>query len=234
MRGRQIEASPQPDTLETGPWPIPICSRSFPYLVAHSTPPDELVQRLIAETAALGGVSRMQISSDEGIFLTIVARLARARDAVEVGTFTGYSAICIARGLTAEGHLLCCDVSAEWTAIARRYWAEAALSDKIELRLGPAADTLRSLPDEPQFDLAFIDADKPAYPTYWAEIVPRMRAGGAILVDNVLQGGAVVDEAATGENVDAIRRFNDQVVADERVDVAMLPIRDGVTLALKR
>jgi caffeoyl-CoA O-methyltransferase len=204
------------------------------YLVAHSSPPDELVQRLIAETAALGSVSGMQISSDEGAFLTIVARLVRARSAVEVGTFTGYSAICIARGLTAEGHLLCCDVSAEWTDIARRYWAEAGLSDRIELRLAPAADTLRSLPEEPQFDLAFIDADKPGYPTYWGEIVPRMHPGGAILVDNVLQRRRVVDDAVTDENVVAIRRFNDQVVADDRVDVAMLPIRDGVTLAITR
>lgn len=204
------------------------------YLVAHSSPPDELVQRLIAETAALGSVSGMQISSDEGAFLTIVARLVRARSAVEVGTFTGYSAICIARGLTPDGRLLCCDVSAEWTDIARRYWAEAGLSDRIELRLAPAADTLRALPDEPQFDLAFIDADKTGYATYWAEIVPRMHPGGAILVDNVLQRRRVVDDAVTDENVVAIRRFNDQVVADERVDVAMLPIRDGVTLAVTR
>jgi caffeoyl-CoA O-methyltransferase len=204
------------------------------YLVAHSSPPDELVQRLIAETAALGGISGMQISPDEGAFLTLVARLARAESAVEVGTFTGYSSICIARGLAPKGHLLCCDVNAEWTSIARRYWSEAGLADKIELRLAPAADTLRALPDEPIFDLAFIDADKTGYPTYWAEIVPRMRAGGAIVVDNVLQRGRVVDEAANEDNVVAIRRFNDMVVADTRVDVAMLPIRDGVTLAVKR
>ncbi len=204
------------------------------YLVAHSSPPDDLVQRLMAETAALGSISSMQISPDEGAFLTIVARLVKARSAVEVGTFTGYSSICIARGLSAGGHLLCCDVSAEWTAIARRYWAEAGLSDTIELRLAPAADTLRALPNEPIFDLAFIDADKTGYSTYWAEIVPRMRAGGAILVDNVLQRRRVVDEAATEENVVAIRRFNDEVVADDRVDVAMLPIRDGVTLAITR
>jgi caffeoyl-CoA O-methyltransferase len=204
------------------------------YLVAHSSPPDELVRRLMAETAALGGVSSMQISPDEGAFLTVVARLAKARSAVEVGTFTGYSSICIARGLTAGGHLLCCDVSAEWTAIARRYWAEAGLTETIELRLAPAADTLRALPDEPIFDLAFIDADKTGYSTYWAEIIPRMRSGGAILVDNVLQGLRVVDEAARDDNVVAIRRFNDEVAADDRVDAAMLPIRDGVTLAIKR
>jgi caffeoyl-CoA O-methyltransferase len=208
--------------------------RILAYLVAHSTPPDELVQRLIAETAALGGVATMQISTDEGAFLTNIARLARTTNAVEVGTFTGYSAICIARGMAPGGHLLCCDVSEEWTNIARRYWSEAGLADRIELRLGPAADTLRSLADEPTFDLAFLDADKLGYPTYWEELVPRMRPGGAIIVDNVLQRFQVLDDAATNENVVAIRRFNDQVVADERVDVAMLPIRDGVTLAVKR
>jgi caffeoyl-CoA O-methyltransferase len=204
------------------------------YLVAHSSPPDELVQRLLAETATLGDIKRMQISPDEGAFLTIVARLVGARSAVEVGTFTGYSSICIARGLTAGGHLLCCDVSDEWTSIARRYWAEAGLAETIELRLAPAADTLRALPDEPIFDLAFIDADKTGYSTYWAEIVPRTRSGGVILVDNVLQSGRVVEDAAHDDNVVAIRRFNDEVVADERVDAAMLPIRDGVTLAIKR
>ncbi|MDQ1376189.1 MAG: caffeoyl-CoA O-methyltransferase [Acidimicrobiaceae bacterium] len=208
--------------------------RILAYLVAHSTPPDELVQRLIAETAALGGVATMQISTDEGAFLTNIARLARTTNAVEVGTFTGYSAICIARGMAPGGHLLCCDVSEEWTNIARRYWSEAGLADRIELRLGPAADTLRSLADEPTLDLAFLDADKLGYPTYWEELVPRMRPGGAIIVDNVLQRFQVLDDAATNENVVAIRRFNDQVVADERVDVAMLPIRDGVTLAVKR
>jgi caffeoyl-CoA O-methyltransferase len=204
-----------------------------PYLVAHSSPPDELVQRLIAETAALGGISSMQISTDEGAFLTLVARLGHAESAVEVGTFTGYSAICIARGLTPHGHLLCCDVSVAWTDIARRYWVEAGLADKIELRLAPAADTLRALPKEPIFDLAFIDADKTGYPTYWEEIVPRMRQGGAILVDNVLQRGRVVDPDAADDNVVAIRRFNDLVVADDRVGVVILPIRDGVTFAVK-
>jgi caffeoyl-CoA O-methyltransferase len=204
------------------------------YLVAHSTPPDAVAERLIAETQALGDVAGMQISSDEGAFLTAIARLSGARHAVEVGTFTGYSSLCIARGMGPAGHLLCCDVSEEWTNIARRYWAEAGVADQIELRLGPAAETLKNLPNEPLFDLAFIDADKVGYPAYWAEIVPRMRAGGAICVDNVLQRLQVLDHTASSDNVVAVRRFNDQVVADERVLVAMLPIRDGVTLAVKR
>jgi caffeoyl-CoA O-methyltransferase len=125
-------------------------------------------------------------------------------------------------------------VSAEWTSIARRYWAEAGLADTIELRLGPAAATLRDLPAEPIFDVAFIDADKQGYQAYWDEIVPRVRGGGAIVVDNVFQGGRVLDESATDDNAVAIRRFNDMAVADGRVAVAMLPIRDGVTLAVKR
>ena len=204
------------------------------YLIAHSSPPDELVGRLIAETKALGGISGMQISTDEGAFLTAITRLVGVRSAVEVGTFTGYSAICIARGLRDDGCLLCCDVSAEWTSIARRYWAEAGLADRIELRLGPATATLRDLPEEPIFDLAFIDADKPSYSVYWDEIVPRVREGGAIVVDNVLQSRRVVDASVTAENVVAMRAFNDKVVADDRVILAMLPIRDGVTLAVKR
>lgn len=204
------------------------------YLVAHSTQPDALSRRLMAETRALGDIARMQISSDEGAFLSIVAGLVGARDAVEVGTFTGYSALCVARVLPDDGHLLCCDVSEEWTGIARRYWAEAGVAGKIELRIAPAAETLRACPAEPLWDFAFIDADKGGYPIYWAEIVPRMRSGGAIVIDNVFQGGRVVNPQATGDDVVTMRHFNDQVVADPRVEVAMLPIRDGVTLAWKR
>jgi caffeoyl-CoA O-methyltransferase len=204
------------------------------YLIAHSAPPDDVVRRLMAETQALGAIAGMQISSDEGAFLAIAARMVGARNAVEVGTFTGYSALCVARALPADGHLLCCDVSEEWTAIARRYWAEAGVADKIELRLAPAAETLRSHPIAPIWDFAFIDADKTGYATYWAEIVPRIRAGGVIAVDNVFQGGGVIDDSDNSENVVAIRRFNDMVIADPRVEAVMLPIRDGVTLALKR
>ncbi len=204
------------------------------YLVDHSLPPDDVARRLIAETKQLGGVAQMQISSDEGAFLTIAARMVGARRAVEVGTFTGYSALCIARGLPPDGHLLCCDISEEWTSVGRRYWSEAGVDDRIELRIGPAADTLRSYPQQPQWDFAFIDADKTGYATYWAELVPRVRVGGVILVDNVLQAGGVLDPANTSDNVVAIRRFNDMVMADPRVDAVMLPIRDGVTFALRR
>jgi len=204
------------------------------YLIAHSAPPDDLARRLMAETRSLGGVSQMQISSDEGAFLHIAAHMVGARSAVEVGTFTGYSALCVARALPADGRLLCCDVSEEWTSIARRYWQEAGVATKIDLRIAPALETLRSFPAEPVWDLAFIDADKPAYADYWAEIVPRVRPGGVILADNVLQGGRIVDEASTEQNVVAMRAFNGMVTADDRVEVVMLPIRDGVTLAWKR
>ena len=205
------------------------------YLVRHGTPPDELQARLIAETRELGPIAGMQVSPEQGAFMTVLARLIDARRALEVGTFTGYSALCLARGLPDDGCLVCCDVNEAWTAIGRRYWAEAGVAGKIDLRLGPAADTLRAMPVEPPLDLAFIDADKPNYPVYWEEILRRLRPGGAILVDNVLWGGRVVDRPqASDENLAAILRFNDMVAADERVDRVMLPISDGLTLARKR
>jgi len=204
------------------------------YLVAHGTPPDAGQELLIAETAELGGVSRMQIAPEQGAFMTLLARLVDARFAVEVGTFTGYSSICLARGLAPGGRLLCCDVSEEWTDIARGHWAQAGVDDRIDLVIGPAADTLRALPADPPIDLAFIDADKPGYRTYFDEIVERLRPGGLVLLDNVLWGGAVVDDADEGEDVVAIRAVNEHVAADERVEAVMLPIADGLTIARKR
>jgi caffeoyl-CoA O-methyltransferase len=205
------------------------------YLMGHSTPLDEIQADLIAETvAATGDRAGMQIAPEQGIFMAILARAIGARDAVEVGTFTGYSSLAVARALPEDGHLLCCDVSQEWTDIARRYWARAGVSDRITLRIGPAADTLAALADEPQFDLAFIDADKPGYHRYFEELVPRMRAGGLILVDNVLWGGNVVDPTDTSENTEALRAFNDQVVADPRVECVMLAVSDGLTIIAKR
>ena len=203
------------------------------YVVAHGARPDAVQQALIDETAALP-MAGMQISPEQGTFMTLVTRLVGARDAVEVGTFTGYSAISIARGLPDDGHLLCCDVSEEWTAIARRAWAEAGVDDKIELRLAPAADTLRSLPDEEYVDLAFIDADKPAYPVYYEELLRRLRPNGLIMVDNTLWGGAIVDDSKDDDSTVALRAFNDMVAADDRVDSALLTIGDGLTLLRKR
>jgi len=205
------------------------------YLLAHCTPADDLLRRLAEETrAATGGAAGMQISHDEGEFLTMLVRLVGARRAVEVGVFTGYSSLCIARGLPADGHLLACDVSEEWTSIARLYWALAGVADRVELRLAPALETLRSLPVEPEIDFAFIDADKIGYPDYYEELVPRLRPGGLIVLDNVLRGGGVLDESTQDASDLAMRRMNDIVVTDKRVDSVMLPVRDGVTLARKR
>jgi predicted O-methyltransferase YrrM len=204
------------------------------YLVAHAPPLDDVQRDLIAETEGLGGISMMQIAPEQGAFMTLLTRLIGARHAIEVGTFTGYSAISIARGLTDDGTLLCCDVNEEWTAIARKYWERAGVDDKIELRIAPAAETLRSLPAGERFDLAFIDADKPNYPTYYEEVLARLRRNGVILVDNTLWGGAVVDPKVTDDNTKAIRAFNDAIAADDRVRSTILTVGDGLTLIRKR
>ena len=204
------------------------------YVVAHSMQPDDILQDLAEETArSFPGEAGMQIGPEQGSFMTLLAKLADARQAVEVGTFTGYSAICIARGLAGGGRLLCCDVSEEWTSVARAYWQRAGLDDRIELRLGPAADTLRALPDGTSLDYAFIDADKTGYVAYWDLIVPMIRPGGVILVDNTLSHGRVVDLREQDDNVQGIRRFNGHARADARVELVLLPIGDGLTLARK-
>ncbi len=204
------------------------------YLVAHGTPPDAVQQSLIAETAALGGISMMQIAPEQGAFITMLTRLIGARLAVEVGTFTGYSALCIARGLGDDGRLVCCDVSEEWTSVGRKHWEQAGVADRIDLRIAPAIDTLRTLPQEQSIDLAFIDADKPNYLAYYEEIVARLRPNGVILVDNVLWSGNIVDADSTDENTIALRAFNDVVAADDRVEASMIPLGDGLTLLRKR
>jgi caffeoyl-CoA O-methyltransferase len=204
------------------------------YLLDNSTQPDQILTDLVDETRrAVPERMSMQISADQGQLLTMLVQVTGARSVVEVGTFTGYSSICLARGLPPDGHLLCCDVSEEWTAIARRYWDKAGLSDRIELRLGPAADTLRSLPIEPQFDLAFIDADKGGYPVYYEEILQRLRPGGLICVDNVLWSGRVADRSITDGNTQVIRDFNEMVAADPRVTVVILAVADGLSLIRK-
>jgi len=204
------------------------------YITAHSTPFDELYDRLVAETAALGGIAQMQVAPEQSVFLTLVTRIAGARRALEVGTFTGLSALSIAAGLAPGGRLTCCDVSDEWTSIARRYWKEAGVDDRIDLRLGPALETLANLPDDPPIDLAFVDADKGGYVDYWEWIVPRTRPGGVILADNTLAGGSVIDESVSREMTVAIRRFNDHAAADRRVDLVLLPVSDGLTMAVRR
>jgi caffeoyl-CoA O-methyltransferase len=204
------------------------------YLVSHGTPPDEIQRALIEETRVLGDISVMQIAPEQGAFMTLLARILGVRRAIEIGTFTGYSALCLARGLADDGELICCDVSEEWTSVGRRYWEKAGVDHKIDLRIAPAIETLAQLPREPGFDLAFIDADKSGYIAYFEALLPLIRRGGVILVDNVLWMGTVVDEAVDDEHTSAIRKFNDLVAADSRVECVMLPIADGLTLLRKR
>jgi caffeoyl-CoA O-methyltransferase len=206
------------------------------YLVAHGTPPDDLISELIAETEAkLGALSGMQIAPEQASFFTLLARLLEVRTAVEVGTFTGLSSLAVARGMPPGSSLICFDISAEYTSIAQRYWERAGVDDRIELRLGPAQEGLDRLPTEPHLDWAFIDADKEGYPAYWEALVPRMRPGGLIVVDNVLRGGAVIDPPSEQSPATAaIVAFNDMVAADKRVEPVMVPIGDGLTLARKR
>jgi len=204
------------------------------YLTAHSTPPDAVLRELATETAErYPNEVGLQVAPELGTFLTLLTRLARARTAIEVGTFTGYSSICLARGLAEGGRLLCCDVSQEWTSVARKYWEKAGLADRIELRLGSALDTIRALPTDEQFDVAFIDADKLSYPKYWGELVPRVRSGGVIMVDNTFSHGRVLDAGNDNPSVIAVRTMNDLAAADERVELVMVPIGDGVTVAYR-
>ena len=203
------------------------------YLLAHRTPDDDVLRELREETARFGQRAVMQIAADQGTFLTLLVAAISAREAVEVGTFTGYSALCIARGLGRGGRLLCCDVSEEWTAVARRYWAKADVLDRIDLRLGPAVETLRALPREPRFDFAFIDADKAGYLAYYEEILPRLRPGGLVAVDNVLWSGEITNPQKQDPDTVALRAFNDHVAKDSRVQSVILPLADGLTLARK-
>jgi caffeoyl-CoA O-methyltransferase len=204
------------------------------YILDHSSPIDAVQKWLIARTGELGPISMMQVAPEQGWFLTMLTRVTRAKFAVEIGTFTGYSSLCIARGLGPNGRLLCCDVSEEWTAIAREAWERAGVDDRVELRLAPATETLGALPADTVIDLAFIDADKPNYAAYYEAVLARLAPDGIIAVDNVLWSGAVLDKDANDENTQAIRAFNDMVAADDRVDKVVLPIADGLTLIVRR
>jgi caffeoyl-CoA O-methyltransferase len=204
------------------------------YLVEHGARQDDVLRRLADETAALGDVAVMQIAPDQGALITLLVRAIGARRALELGTFTGYSAICIARGLPDDGRLLACELSEKWAEVARRYFAEAGVADRVELRLGPALDTLRSLGDDESFDFAFIDADKQTYLEYYEAVLKLLRPGGLMLIDNVLRGGAVLDPADDSAANEVMKELNDRVAADDRVDVAMIGVADGITLALKR
>ncbi len=196
---------------------------------------DPLLEELRAETAALGEeISKCQISDEQGTFLSILVAVAGVKSAIEVGTFTGYSSLCIARGLPPGARLICVDQSQEWTAVARRYWAKAGVSDRIELRLGPAQATLRKLERGLTFDFAFIDADKTGYDTYYELLLPRLRRNGLILFDNMLWGGRLgagpVRQAA-GRAIDAL---NHKLARDPRIEAVLLPVADGIQFCRKR
>jgi caffeoyl-CoA O-methyltransferase len=205
------------------------------YTLTHSTAPDELLRELVVETRdATGTYAGMQIAHDEGTLLTMLVRLAGAKTAVEVGTFTGYSSVCIARGLADGGRLLACDVSEEWTALARKYWERAGVADRIDLKIGSAIETLRALPGDFEIDFAFIDADKTSYPLYYEEIVRRTRPGGVIAIDNIFQDGRIFDPAFAEPQHVAMRQLSDTIVRDDRVDAVVLAVRDGLTVVRKR
>jgi len=206
------------------------------YLLSVSLREPELLARLRQETAALQE-SRMQIGPEQGQFMAFLLRLMGAKRCLEIGVFTGYSSLVTALALPEGGRIVACDVSEEWTAIARRYWREAGVEEKIELRLGPALDTLDQLlggGEAGRFDFAFIDADKENYLRYYERVLPLLRKGGLIVVDNVLWSGRVVDPEVADADTVALRHFNDSLHHDERVDLSLVPIGDGLTLARKR
>jgi len=206
------------------------------YLRRFGTREAPLLAELRAETARLPEAV-MQIAPEQGQFMGLLIRLLGARRCLEVGTFTGYSALVCALAMPTEGRLVALDVSEEWTAIARRYWERAGVASRIDLRLGPAAQSLAALVDEGEtgrFDFAFIDADKPGYPQYVEFALELLRPGGLLAVDNVLWNGAVADPAIEDADTVALRKVNARLCADERVDIAMVPIADGLTLARKR
>ena len=206
------------------------------YLVASSVREPAILARLRAETAPME-MAGMQISPEQGQFMRLLVELIGAKRVVEVGTFTGYSSLAVALSLPADGRIVACDVNREWTDIARRYWAEAGVAGKIDLRLAPARDTLDAMiaaGEQGRYDFAFIDADKKNYDAYYERCLTLVRTGGLIAVDNVLWNGKVIDTSANDEDTTAIRALNAKVAKDERVTVSLLPIGDGLTLARKR
>ena len=191
----------------------------------------EVLATLRRDTAKLPQ-HNMQIGPEQGAFMALLVRLMGATRCLEIGTFTGYSSTVVALALPPNGHLVCCDVSVEWTNVARQAWTDAGVADKIDLRIGPAVETLKGLEAE-SFDFAFIDADKTGYDAYYEECLRLVRRGGLIALDNTLQGGGVAAES-TSENVLAIQALNEKIHADDRVDMVLLPLADGLTLARVR
>ncbi|MDQ3733331.1 MAG: class I SAM-dependent methyltransferase [Actinomycetota bacterium] len=203
------------------------------YVLAHTEPPDEVMAALIAVTAEMPEVS-MQIGPDQAAFMTLLARAINARRAIEIGTFTGLSALAVARALPKDGTLLCCDINAEWTAIGRRHWEMAGVSNRIELRIGPAAQTLAALPAEETFDFAFVDADKTGYAGYVDALYPRMRTNALVLLDNTLRSRRVLGGSDLTPDDLAVIALNDALIGDSRWETVLLPVADGLTVLRKR
>jgi predicted O-methyltransferase YrrM len=206
------------------------------YLVRHGVREPEILRRLRDETALLPQRD-MQIAPEQGALLALLVELLGAKRCLELGTFTGYSSLVVALAMPSDGTIVCCDVSDEWTSVARRYWAEAGVADRVDLRLGPALETMDALlasGAEGTFDFAFIDASKKEYPEYHERVVRLLRSGGLAAYDNVFWDGGVIDESMQGEDTLGVRRLNERLAADERVSIAMLPVADGVTLARRR
>ncbi|MFF4581049.1 O-methyltransferase [Streptomyces sp. NPDC001389] len=211
-----------------------ITDELYRYVLAHNPPLDEIQRGLVATTwEKFPESAGMQSAEEQGPLLAFLVRLTGAKHIVEVGTFTGFSALSMAQALPADGRLIACDVSQEWTAYGREAWEAAGVADRIDLRIAPALDTLRAMPAEPHVDLAYVDADKQNQILYWEELVPRMRPGGLIVTDNTLFHGTVLDESPDSRGA-SVRAFNEHVMADTRMDSVLLAVSDGLTLSRKR
>ena len=215
---------------------ISLTDSLYEYLLAVSLREPDLLRQLRQETAT-DPLARMQISPEQGQFMGLLARLTGARRCLEIGVFTGYSSLALALALPDDARIVACDVSEEWTSVARRYWAAAGVAHKIDLRLAPALETMAGLlaaAEASRFDFAFLDADKENYPSYYELALELLRPGGLLVADNTLWSGRVADPANTEATTEALRRFNEQLHRDERVDLSLVPIGDGLTLARKR
>ena len=205
----------------------------YDYMIAHNPPTDPLVDELVGETAAMGAIRTMQVGIEQAALLAFMVRLVGARFVVEVGTFTGLSSLAMARALPEGGRLLCCDIDEEYTAIARRYWERAGVADRIDLRIAPAIETLRALPDTRSIDLAFVDADKEGYILYYEELVSRLKPSGVIIADNLFMNGRVVDEQPV-PIAQAATAFARHIQGDPRTETVIVPIGDGFSFTRLR
>ena len=226
-----MQANVRPSVIEKF---LPMSGELQEYVVEHSSPRDDALIEIERDTEALGDIAVMQMSAEQGALFTVLVGALGARLAVEVGTFTGYGAVCIARGLAPGGRLICCEVDPERAALAVSNLERAGVADVCDMRVGPALETLQALPLEESIDFAFIDADKTGYSDYYDALLPRMRVGGLIALDNVLRGGQVLDADSGDESNDAMRALNDRIARDPRVEVAMVPLADGITFARKK